>query len=216
MKLVALYLPRLLLLVLVSCPSVGAAGILVGDAVVSPVPTSPEPLLKQSLYLTQSIPAGAGLFGIDINRLPVQNIFEIHYEFDAISIAEEIALYAAEEGMYFGPEYASSNEPLVSNASGRSHTYIDAFRYQESKYYAYWDDRNFNSLKDLGDNYGWVQIALVDVGLFQRVGLVSPASATSVGNGIVVGSFTSIPEPSSFSLIVLGILAMRHLRLSRC
>lgn len=169
------------------------AAVIVDDAALIDSPfSSPNKLLT----LTQSIPPGEGLFSIEVEAISTSQ-----YNFNYAGIAEEYALFFANSGEEFTPTVALTDTPLVSNNGVDPGTTLVTFSPGQTRFFAYWDDRNFDSIPDVSDIYGWVTL--------QRSGSVLNvgASATAQGGGIVVGTTTQIPEPSAATLVCLGTLA---------
>lgn len=115
------------------------------------------------------------------------------YLFSFLGIAEEFAFYNVSLGDLIDPGYTERTARLISNTGNPGTANFD-IAMNESKYLGYWADAlNY---------YGWVRVSRTPTGL------VASESATSVGNGIHVGSFTEVPEPS---VSVLGLLAIAPL-----
>ncbi len=152
--------------------------------------------LNDVFYLSQSIPDGDGLFAIYINHTG-GSLYDLSYA----GIAEEYALFSAYSGLEFTPEFVAENTPLVSNNG------VDpgsaTVNLSTASYFAYWDDRNFDSIADSGDNYGWVNLG---------AGPTINEGATALGGGIIVGTLTQIPEPGMLTLLTFGGLAMLRRR----
>jgi hypothetical protein len=175
-----------------------AAVVIVNDAAITPNPFNPA---DQLLTLTQSIPAGQGMFAIDIAPLG-SNQFRFSYA----AIAEEYGLFAVTNGAVFDPAFALSHTPLVANDPTGPGGSVQLFAPNQSIYFGYWDDRNFNGSPDGNDNYGWV---LITRGV---AGLEASSSATAIGGGIIVGTTTQVPEPATIVLVPLGIALLLRFR----
>jgi hypothetical protein len=165
------------------------ASVVFNDAAISQGP------FGNQLTLTQSIPPGMGLFAIGIEDLGRGN-----YRFSYSAIAEFYSLHNATFGLAFTPAYVNGHIPLVSNDGINPGTAVLNFLPDESKYFAYWDDRTLSPFNTAlsNDNYGWVRIT--------RTGsaLVASESVTAIGGGIRVGTSTQIPEPSAISLLLVA------------
>lgn len=157
------------------------------------------PSLLHVLSLQDSL-EGYGLFQYNIEKVD-----ELQFEFKYLGIAEINSLFIAEIGEEITPEYVSGTTAFVTNRDVASGTASIDFAPSQTRYLAYWDDRNSNDTADIADNFGWV--SLVRVGDY----LFASASATAKGHGIVVGETEVIPEPSSSAfmfcllMFVLGI-----------
>lgn len=171
-----------------------AQGVIANDAAILPIFGS-----GQYLTLTNSLQGRPGLFAIQIaSNSPSQ------FTFSYAGIAELYALYDVSPGVAIDPSFAAATTPLVSNNGVDSGSSVQVFSLGQSRYYAYWDDRYYDSgiaygIPDSTDNYGWVQITRTVSGL--RVS----SSATALGGGIIAGTLTQIPEPSAGLLLLLGL-----------
>lgn len=160
--------------------------------------------IHEQLLLSKSIPAGEGLFAIDIIDQG-SGTFELQH----FGIAEEYALFSVDPGIEFSPLFASQHIALVSNNGTDPGSAILNFTLFQSKYFAYWDDRSFGEGPTRDDNYGWAEIT------WKGDGLVILESVTAIGGGIIVGTTTQIPEPSTIPLLGGGSLAIYLLRSKR-
>ncbi|MFO1513395.1 MAG: hypothetical protein U1F83_10860 [Verrucomicrobiota bacterium] len=181
--------------------SVSAQGVIANDAAILPIVVGSG----QYLTLTNSLQARPGLFAIQISsNSPSQ------YTFSYWGIAELYALYDVNPGVTIDPAFAAAMPPLVSNNCVDSGSSVQTFSLGQSRYYAYWDDRFYDSgiaygIPDVTDNYGWVQITRTVSGL--RVS----SSATAIGGGIIAGTFTQVPEPTAVFLALLGLVSLSGL-----
>ena len=141
---------------------------------------------------TVLITPNAGTLGISITDAGGGD-----YNFDAYYIAYEYGLYSAYLGMEFTPSYAEMQTPLVSNSGRGPSLSVQTFSLNETKYFAYWTDTDWSPPDDQ-DYYGWVGLT------YTGTELVISDSATAVGGGIIVGTYTQIPEPSSVLLLSMG------------
>ncbi len=116
------------------------------------------------------------------------------YLFSYMGIAEGFAFYNVNFGDLISPSFTEQTAPLLSNFNGGPFSANFVIAVNEDRYLGYYAN---------GINYyGWVHIRNTPAGL------IALESATSVGNGILVGSFTEIPEPS---VSALGIPALASL-----
>ncbi|MEI8207117.1 MAG: PEP-CTERM sorting domain-containing protein [Kiritimatiellales bacterium] len=163
------------------------ADVIVGKAQIIYIPG-----LDYNLLISRS---GGGL-GIILDEQGGGN-----YNFDSGLIAGEFSLYGASSGMEFNPTYADTQTPLVSNNGIDSGTSLQSFLLGETKYYAFWEDvfsGGGGDKVDNADNYGWVSLT------YNGSALVVTDSATALGGGIIVGTYTQIPEPATVLLFGLG------------
>ena len=117
------------------------------------------------------------------------------------SIAEGIRLFQTPYGTELTPAYAVSTTPLFDNSSPAN--WQISIPLDTSVYLAYWDDRDtLDYTPTANDGYGWVQLT------HTASGLEGSASATAIGSGIIVGTTTAIPEPSTIALCIIGSLAL--------
>lgn len=127
------------------------------------------------------------------------------YTFGGGGIAEYYSVHSASFGLEFTPSYVLGDAPLMSN-------YSNPFSFQlslalgQSVLLAYWDDlRVINSTlnaPDEKDTYGWFQLTRT------QAGLIVSDSATALGRGIIVGTYTQIPEPSSLAFMLTAIFGL--------
>lgn len=157
------------------------------------------------LLLSKSIPAGDGAFAIAIFDQGSGA-----HKFEYWSIAEEIAFYDSSYGTEFTPLLASQLTPLVSNTGEGPNSSIINFTFGQSKYFSYWDARSpFGTSPNSDDNFGWVELKWTGSNL-EVLG-----SATAIDGGIIVGTTTQIPEPSTMVLLGGGSLAIYLFRSKR-
>lgn len=178
------------------------AAVVLDDVAISP-PSSQQ---IQSLDLVKSIPQGQGWFGIQVIG-PSWTPASAPFNFEAIAIAEAFRFYEAAPGTTIDRNFVLSAVPIAANDMHPDPVGIVRFAVDESRYFAYWDDRTFSGAPEDGDNYGWVRITRTLLG-----GLEASASATAIGRGIVVGSTVQIPEPASVGLVSVGLVALAALR----
>lgn len=131
----------------------------------------------------------------------------------AFNIAEAYSLFVVTEGTAFDAEYVLSHAAVVNNA-GTLPSYTIPFDGQPL-FFAYWDDRAFFGGNgawgevDNSDLFGWMHVAFslgTDPDTLQPAVVWSLLdSATASGGGIIVGTYTQIPESSSAACF-LGIV----------
>ena len=168
------------------------AQVIVGDAQVSTFNGD------MAVSLTQSIsPSGGGLFAFT-----VKPITSSQYSFSFIGIAEITKLFNVGSGVNLDANFVSINTPLISNDGVGPSAAVLTFSLNQTRSFGYWDDRywfNGNTglygLPDVADNYGWLTMTRT------ISGLVLSGSATAIGGGIVVGTTSQIPEPSSIAFL---------------
>ena len=112
------------------------------------------------------------------------------YQFTYWGIAEEFAFYDVSPGDLIDPSYKERTARLISNTGNPGTASFDIPMFG-SRYLGYWAGGI--------DYYGWVRVSRTPAGL------VASESATSVGNGIHVGSFAEVPEPSVSLLVLLAM-----------
>jgi hypothetical protein len=172
---------------------VGSSGadVIVDDAVLlSYTPTPPS--YSWAVFLTTQFTTNTAL-GPVIGALGNDD-----FEFRTGLIASDYRLFPATPGLEFTPSAASEvGNALVPGSS------IQHFVISETKYYAYWADVFPSPLEpDAGDHYGWVAL------MYDGAELVITDSATAVGGGIIVGTYTQIPEPSSVVLFAFAAFGL--------
>lgn len=156
------------------------------------------------LHLSKSVPAGEGAFAIAI-----YDRGSGAYDFDYWSIAEEIAFYESSYGTAFVPALAAQLTPLVSNNGTDPGSSTLNFLPNQSRYFSYWDKRSAADSPNSDDHFGWVEMR------WTGSDLEVLASATASEGGIVVGTTTQIPEPSTMALLGGGGLAIYLFRSKR-
>ncbi|MGJ8698317.1 MAG: hypothetical protein ACSHYF_18525 [Verrucomicrobiaceae bacterium] len=141
---------------------------------------------------------GGGDFAIDYHGYPEALFTPIsadRYRFRYAGIAEFFSFYTVSLGDLIDPNYVEGRVPFISNSGfpGDPGSADFDIAVNESRYLGYW-------VEDVPTHlFGWVRVSrTVD-------GLVASESATSLGNGIYVGSFEEVPEPS---VSVLGLSAV--------
>lgn len=183
--------------------SSAAQGVYVHDAAVLPLFG-----MGSFLTLTKSVNPDQGRFGL----FAIEIISEggAQFTFRSAGIAEAYELFAVSPGMVIDPTFVTSTTPLISNSRVGLDSSLQTFFPGQSRYYGYWDDHYPPSLGDgkvdAQDNFGWVLITRTGSGLQADI------SATAVGNGIIVGTFTRIPEvsPSAFAILGLAVYLCRQ------
>ena len=157
--------------------SIARADVIVGDAKFIDGPPSSVMLVA---------PESGGLSVI------INNQGEGSYEFTD-GILTTYGLYAAVPALEFTSTYAASHSVLVPGTS------IQAFALNETRYYAYWGAPiSVSGIPEPDDKYGWVSLT------HTGSELVISDSATATSGGIIVGTYTQIPEPSSVLLLTMG------------
>jgi hypothetical protein len=170
-----------------------SAAVIVNDAAIGSSFYGPGHVL---LTLSQSIPSGEGLFAIDI-----ETVTSSQYLFSYAGIAESYKLFSLASGTRLDPAFVLQNSPIVSNDNNPGSN-TQTFALNQSKYFGYWDDRLNGDTPDSNDNFGWVLLTRTDSGL------IASSGATAIGGGIIVGTTTQVPEPTSTMLIALGLLSI--------
>lgn len=114
------------------------------------------------------------------------------YEFSTGLIAGDYSWFSVSPGLEFTTLYVASR---VSDYG------VFNFFLNETKHFAHWADVFPGGVPedpDNSDNYGWVSVT------HTLSGLVISDSATAEGDGIIVGTYTQVPEPATIFLFGLG------------
>lgn len=181
------------------------ATIITHDAILEPDATH-----DYVVSLSKSIPEGMGLFAFAID----ENIDD-EFTFAYGSVAEYCALFSVSYNTELTPSYAQSLSPIAANYGEPPPTSTISIPVDSELYVGYWDNRNGGPgpglfTMDASDNYGWFLLRNTASGLQISDG------ATAVGDGIVVGTYTQIPEPSAIAMLVtsapLVFLRRRRIR----
>jgi hypothetical protein len=162
-----------------------------------------------SLRLTQST-AGFGLVYVSFNGVGADTFQFLTSQGNSYSIAEEFRLFLAPPLTRFDAQYVNSHAPFFTNAAPAFWSL--SIPLNSSLYVAYWDDRApVPSPADANDNYGWVRLTNT------ASGLIADSGTTAIGGGIIVGTTTQVPEPSSTLLGVIGFVCvgLRRIRNQR-
>ena len=176
---------------------------------------SHSPLLHAEILVGDAVLVPGGIISGDygITLASSQYAFSVDFDFsggdlysfstseNSYSIAEGLRLFQAPYGTELTPTYAASTTPLFDNSSPAD--WQISIPLDTSVYLAYWDDRDtLDYTPTANDGYGWIQLT------HTASGLEGSASATALGSGIIVGTTTAIPEPSTMTLCIIGCLAL--------
>ncbi|MDQ6632568.1 MAG: PEP-CTERM sorting domain-containing protein [Verrucomicrobiota bacterium] len=174
--------------------------LITGDVAITPYPSG----TNSQMTLTKSIDSSQGRFGLF--SIQIERKSTSQFLFSYAGVAEEYALFAVNSGVVIDAAYITSTTPIVSNNGRDPGSSLETFFLNQSRYFGYWDQRGFHP----EDNYGWALITRTGSGL-----QVS-SSATALGGGIVVGTLTQVPEPTSIILLSLGacLFGIRQYRLN--
>lgn len=151
-------------------------------------------------YILTTTNFGGGL-AVGINNLGMGN-----YQFSDFLAGPAYSLFPSSSGQEFTPLQAGGAGALVPGIS------TQLFSLNETKYYAYWEQAYAYEPAPgpiSADNYGWVSLTRTPSGL------VITDSATAIGGGIIVGTYTQIPEPATVLLFGLGGIGAWLLRRNR-
>ncbi|VGO19837.1 PEP-CTERM sorting domain-containing protein [Pontiella sulfatireligans] len=168
----------------VICVAYAKADVITNNAAF--IPSSPS-----SVLLVAPTPNRQTGLGVQIGDLGAGN-----YEFSAGLIAFNYHIFLSSPGVEFTPSSAEDWENALDTGFNTV-----TFSMNETKYFSCWADM-FGSPKpdepDSSDDYGWVSLT------YTGTGLAISDSATATSGGIIVGTDTQIPEPSSVLLITIG------------
>ena len=178
-----------------------AAVVIVDSAVLAP------PVVFGDYQLRIKPAAGDSTYAlVDIDTLNSTTFKIVNY-----AIAEEFRLYLAPAGTRLDPAFASAEPPFFTNAVFATPTF--SVPIGQKLIISYWDDQTYlppeiippNSL----DNFGWLELQN------NSGNLVIVRSATALGGGIIVGTLTQVPEPTSGCLVMSCTVAVLLRRLRR-
>jgi hypothetical protein len=151
-----------------------------------------------------------GSFAIDYHGAPEAVFTPISssaYSFFNHGLAEDYAFYDVSLGNLIDLSYTQLATRLNSYYFNDSPQANFNIALNQSKYLGYWADIDYGT-STARDYFGWVRVTRT------AAGLVASESATSVGKGIVVGSFEEIPEPSVSLLIITAMAPLLRRRRS--
>jgi len=170
------------------------ATVYIDDAVINPGGWPPG--TDYTISLSQTVTPN---FSIGISALGNNEFL-----FTCLGIAELYSLHVVTSDLYYDPVYAGSNTPFVYNWDTSTNS-ISIEPY-ESVIFGYWDDKERFEVEDrtpaVNDSYGWFELQNTDSGLEIIDG------ATAVGGGIIAGTYTQIPEPSTIALFLAGTFSL--------
>lgn len=107
--------------------------------------------------------------------------------------------YSVQANTVIDPAFAMSAPPFVNAFTGYLGGRIQ-LALGQTFLLAFWLDENINSTPGPGDRFGWARFSYTASGL----SLVNSA-IESTGTGIIAGTTTAVPEPSSLLLLSLGV-----------
>lgn len=193
-------------LIVLNSGSVWAQGTVFPNNVIFSQPGAAPP----GTYISHATYPGnaGGLFSIRVTTLGVGQ-----YRFNYYGIAELYSLHFATVGLAFTPTLVLGDTPLLNNNNNPGQFDFN-LGVNQSRYFAYWDNALYISNPPLGaspgpddyDAYGWFRLTRT------VSGLTISDSATAMGNGIVVGTYTAVPEPSFFAIGAVGLLGLIYRR----
>ena len=177
--------------------------IVTGNIIFSqPAAAPPGTYLQSTAY-----PGDAGGFFV----LSLNTIGTGQYRLAAYGIAEVYSVHSVTQGLSLTPAYISGNTPLLSNSGNPSSQYDFSLGVGQSMLFGYWDNAIYlggssmpgapgNPAPDIYDAYGWFRLSRT------VSGLIISDSATALGNGIIAGTYTAVPEPGCAALLITGAL----------
>ena len=196
----------LVFVLLALAPLVGFSQVFEDDAVLFDNRNNPDfdPSFEAeyTLRLSQSplLPEfdGNGNFSFGIGNLGGDQ-----FGFGANGIAEPIALYVVEPGDLVDATFVQNTETLAANFGDINPSSLP-LAVGESVFLGYWD-----GLPGFGGNFGWLELSRSDRSAGSLGDLEILGGATAIGSGIIVGTTTAVPEPTT--TMPLGLLAIAGL-----
>ena len=156
--------------------------------------------------LTASIPVGQGDAGFCFDSVDSGGLAT---RIGTVNIAELYSLFIVPEGVVFDATYVASHAAITDN-SGTLPAYTLPYADGQSVLFAYWDDRSaFGGAGAWGgidstDRYGWMRVDFhqtTDPDTLEPVVRWSIADSATARGGIIVGTYTQVPEPASFAVL---------------
>ena len=184
------------LTLLAAACTAGNAGatVYIDDAVINPGGWPPGTDYTISLSQTVTPNFSVGISSLGNNE----------FLFTCLGIAELYSLHEVTSDLYYDPAYVSGNTPFIYNWDTPTNSI--SIELYESVLFGYWDDKERFEIEDrtpaANDSYGWFELRNTDSGLEIIDG------ATAVGGGIIIGTYTQIPEPSTIALLLAGTFSL--------
>ena len=170
------------------------ATVYIDDAVINPGGWPPG--TDYTISLSQTVTPN---FSIGISALGNNEFL-----FTCLGIAELYSLHVVTSDLYYDPVYVGNTTPFIYNWDTPTNSI--SIELYESVLFGYWDDKERFEVEDrtpaVNDSYGWFELQNSDSGL------VIIDGATAVGGGIIAGTYTQIPEPSTIALLLVGTFGL--------
>lgn len=183
--------------------STAVAQVFIGDVATIAVP---PPGYDTVVGLTLSIPSGQGAASFSFESIDSGGLST---RIGAINIAEYYSLFLVADGVVFDAAYVSSHTAITDN-SGSLPSYTLPYSDGQSVLFAYWDDRSaFGGAgawgaPDSTDLYGWMRVDFslgTDPDTLDPVVRWTIADSATARGGILVGTYTQVPEPASVAFL---------------
>ena len=135
-----------------------------------------------------------------IVSLTIDDNFELRPTAYSVGIGH--VWYSVTPGTVIDPAFATSAPAFVNSFTGYLGGRIQ-LAVGQSFLLGFWLDANGNSTPGSGDRFGWASFT------YQQSGIILNSSAIeSTGAGIIAGTTTAVPEPSTAILLVIGVTAL--------
>ncbi len=188
-------------LLAISAGSLWGQGTIVPHSIAFGQPAAAPP---GTYLMANAYPSGpnGGFFVLNLATISAGN-----YRLSYYGIAELYSVHAASFGAAFTPAYVAGNAPLLNN-NNMPGSYQFSLGLGQSMLFGYWDDAvsggsplpgGTPNIPDSTDAYGWFRLTR------QVSGVVIADSATAMGGGILAGTYTAVPEPTSLALGLVGV-----------
>ncbi len=135
-----------------------------------------------------------------IVSLSIDDNFELRPTAYSVGIGH--VWYSVMPGTIIDPAFTASAPPFVNAFTGYLGGRIQLVVGQ-SFLLGFWLDANGNGMPGLGDRFGWASFTYSPSGII----LISSA-IESTGTGIIAGTTTAVPEPSTPIFLVMGFAAL--------
>ena len=135
-----------------------------------------------------------------IVSLTIDDNFELRPTAYSVGIGH--VWYSVTSGTVIDPAFAASAPAFVNAFTGYLGGRIQ-LAVGQSFLLGFWLDANANGTPGLGDRFGWASFTYNQSGIS-----LNSSAIESTGTGIIAGTTTAVPEPSTAIFLVIGFAAL--------